>query len=195
MGDPALAKVLTYPGIKDRPRKRPMVRVRVENTVEGLTVPHANMLGKGLCEFTCYDDELPIIEALVEREPESIKLAESAFRASIERQADDNLKGTHASAEDREVEIARLMQTTGESREMHFRRLKNRDILPLRGDVEVLEMDLPEPKAEEMAEATNANARAIARAIAAEMGGAELRAELDALRAEIEELRALKKKG
>lgn len=64
---------------KLRPRRERMLRVRIDCAVLAQTIPGGACLARGLNECLVFESDLPIIEAMVEQDPEAVEAARRTF--------------------------------------------------------------------------------------------------------------------
>lgn len=128
---------------RDRARDKALVCMRVTNTrVSHLALPGGNLIGLGEFECWVYEDEVPTVLALVEREPASIDTAKRANDVSIANDvrkaaefhgtADDVVKLIADKSNERINQVYKhIMDTTPKNWQAKFFELYGRSVNPL----------------------------------------------------------------
>lgn len=141
---------------RDRPRGRPLKRVRVHNrSTLNLQTPRAWLIQPGVQEIEVYDDEVEALMGMVETKPEMIEQAQESYRLAIAEDAKQRVEGFAGDAAAFIAEVAAGNQAAREAYEYVrartslspqslFRQAMKRDPLPL-VSVEVIG-DAQEPK-------------------------------------------------
>ncbi len=182
-----IASLLTA-DVKDKPRNRPLVRMKVRNrNTTLLNLPHANPVPPGEWIISCYDDEVPAVMALVETRQDRINDARKQYQRMILSEAkkltsfpgtvDDLeealLKGLssagNAPPEDIKEHIAGVLRETELSVESVFHAMMERDIKPLDSAELIANSEHQEPKRVEQVKEQNALADAMGAAISREL--------------------------
>lgn len=151
-------------------RKDPMVRIRVKSRTENQVIPGGYILPRGESTMLVYEPDLPVIQAMVESDPEAMKQAEIFFTKSVEQSIRDELM----TISDEQARVARITQARQEysgSVEAKFKDLFKRDVLPFES-VEVLEKGIPAPVQQQQVEAQSFLAMTIAREVTAGLAAA-----------------------
>jgi len=145
-------------------RRDPMVKVRIKSRAENQVIPGGYILPKG--ESTClvYAPDLPVIQAMIETEPQAIAQAEAFFLKAVEQEIKDELRDI-PDEEGKRARLSKARQEYSGSVEGTFYFLHKRDILPL-DSVEVLETGLPAPVNQGQLEQQSFLATTIAREVA-----------------------------
>src|SRR5574342_424118 len=86
-----VASLLTA-DVKDKPRNRPLVRMKVRNrNTAMLLVPHANPVPPGEWVISCYDDEVPAVMGLVETRQDRLRDAQKQYQRMVLSEAKKKL--------------------------------------------------------------------------------------------------------
>lgn len=128
---------------RDPQRNRKLIKLEVHNrNTANLQVPRGQLVVPGVQEISVYDDEVPLVQALVEPAPQMLDQARQSYRLAIAEEAKQRVEGfpgdsaqflkeaddgNQAYRESYEFVRAR----TSLSPESMFRQTMKRDVLPL----------------------------------------------------------------
>ncbi len=184
VGDTAVTHLTA--DVKDKPRNRPLVRMKVRNRCTAvLTLPHANSVEPGEWLISCYDDEVKDVLSMVEPRPDRIKDAQEQYQRSILSAAKKHLEGFSGTVDDLQVAIENgtapdnlkevvdaALRDSDLSVESVFHKMMERDIKPLDSAELIKDSEHAEPKRVEQVKDQDALANAMGKAMARELPAA-----------------------
>lgn len=163
---------------KDKPLKRPMVRLEVDNPRCFALQLGSTIVGRGVSTITVYAHEADyIVKNMIERDWADYEAAQRSYKnqvaAEVKKRMDrvDTVEEILAARDRGETDVAsafrEVEEVTGSSPEAIFYQLKQRSLLPLRS-ARVVEEGISEPQREE----SNAEQTRLAGVFAAAMAEA-----------------------
>jgi hypothetical protein len=149
-------------------RKDPMCRVRITSLTDGQVIPGGHVIPAGVHTAVVHEKDLPIIEAMVEPNPELIDVARKAFDRKVRQSVADQLAACIDKDEDGE-EVRNVMKRAYEefpgSVAGMFHQFNDRDILPF-SKVEVVERGLVAPASQAVTDMQTMTAKLVADTVA-----------------------------
>ena len=145
--------------VRDRPRNKPLVRMKVRNRCTKLLQVGFWMVPPGEHEITCYADEVDGVKGMVEDKPDQIRAAQDAYRRNIVSEVKekyeqyrgdvvDLMKDLDAGKTDPEIldVLKRVLEGSTESVEAVFMATMKRDVRALDSAEVVPGSEHKEPK-------------------------------------------------
>ena len=184
VGDTAVTHLTA--DVKDKPRNRPLVRMKVRNRCTAvLTLPHACSVEPGEWLISCYDDEVKDVLSLVEPRPDRIRDAQEQYQRAILSAAKKQIEGFLGTVDDLQAAIENgtapdgtkeavdaALRDSDLSVESVFHKIMERDVLPLDAAELIKDSEHSEPKRVEQVKEQDALANAMGKAMARELPAA-----------------------
>jgi hypothetical protein len=149
-------------------RKDPMCRVRITSLTDGQVIPGGHVIPAGVHTAVVHEKDLPVIEAMVEPNPELIEVARKAFDRKVRQSVADQLAACIDKDEDGE-EVKNVLKRAYEeypgSVPGMFHQFNDRDILPF-SKVEVIERGLVAPASQAVTDMQTMTAKLVADTVA-----------------------------
>lgn len=148
-------------------RKDSMCRVKITSLVDGQVIPGGHVIPAGVHEAVVFEKDLPIIEAMVEKQLDAVEFARKAFeRKVVQSCAEELARCVDRSPES--PEVAAVMRKAYESFPGSvagtFHQFNDRDIQPFVA-VEVVETGLVAPAAQAVTDVQTMTASLVAKHI------------------------------
>lgn len=149
-------------------RKDSMCRVKITSLVDGQAIPGGHVIPVGVHEAVVHERDLPVIEAMVEKELNLVEVARQAFNRKVEQSAaEELLRCVDRSPESPEViaVLKKAHESFPGSVAGTFHQFNDRDIKPFAA-VELLEAGLVAPAAQAVTDIQTMTAKLVADQVA-----------------------------